>query len=39
MSGLDALIFGLVALVVLDVLSMRFGRDSRSSSDPRHDWK
>jgi hypothetical protein len=38
MSGLDALIFGFVALVILDVVSLRFGRDSRSSTDPRHDW-
>jgi hypothetical protein len=32
------LIIGLVALVVLDLVSLRFGRDSRSSSDPRRDW-
>lgn len=38
MSGLEGLIFALVAVVVLDVLSLRFGRDSRSSSDPRRDW-
>jgi hypothetical protein len=38
MSGLEALILGLIALVVLDVMSIRSGRDTRSSSDPRRDW-
>ncbi|MEA2515251.1 MAG: hypothetical protein QOF33_4269 [Thermomicrobiales bacterium] len=39
MNGLDALIFGLVALIVLDVLALKFGRDSRTPSDARCDWR
>ncbi len=38
MDGLDALILGLVALIVLDILALRFGRDSRTPSDARRDW-
>jgi hypothetical protein len=38
MSGLEGLILGLVALIVLDVMALRHGRDSRSSSDARRDW-
>jgi hypothetical protein len=38
MSGLEGLLFGLLALIVLDVLAMRYGRDSRTSSDSRRDW-
>ena len=38
MSGLEGLLFGLLALVVLDVLALRYGRDSRTSSNARRDW-
>jgi len=38
MTGLEGLLLGLVALIVLDLLSLRYGRDSRTSSDTRRDW-
>ncbi len=38
MSGLEGLILGLLALVVLDVMALRCGRDSRTSSNTRRDW-
>jgi hypothetical protein len=39
MSGLEALILGMVALIVLDVLSLRFGHDSRTPFNARRDWR
>ena len=39
MSGLEGLLFGLLALIVLDVLALKCGRDSRTPSDARRDWK
>jgi hypothetical protein len=38
MSGLEGLMLGLIALIVLDVMALRCGRDSRKSSDVRRDW-
>ena len=38
MTGLEGLLLGLFALIVLDLLSLRYGRDSRTSSDTRRDW-
>jgi hypothetical protein len=38
MSGLEGLLLGLLALIVLDVMALRCGRDSRTSSDARRDW-
>jgi hypothetical protein len=38
MSGLEGLMLGLIALIVLDVMALRCGRDSRTSSDGRRNW-
>jgi hypothetical protein len=39
MSGIEGLLFGTVALIALDVLSLRFGRVKQAPSNTRHDGR